>query len=106
MPGPLLHVGASVMCSHAGNASPTSPSARVNVGGQPIVMMTAPYSVAGCTWQISGVPTPCVTASWVTGATRVTSDGQPVLLMDSQAVCAPNATPLLITSAQTRVTGT
>jgi hypothetical protein len=36
----------------------------------------------------------------------VTSNGQPVLLLDSQAVCAPNGTPLTITVTQTRVTGT
>jgi hypothetical protein len=31
--------------------------------------------------------------------------GMPVLLLDSQAVCTPNGTPLLITLTQTRVTG-
>jgi hypothetical protein len=46
-----------------------------------------------------------VTAMWVTAATRVTSNGQPVLLMDSQAVCAPSGTPLLTVFTQTRVTG-
>jgi hypothetical protein len=47
-----------------------------------------------------------MTAQWVTGATRVLSNGMPVLLMDSQAVCAPNGTPLLPVVAQTRVIGT
>jgi hypothetical protein len=40
----------------------------------------------------------------MTAATRVTSNGQPVLLLDSQALCAPNGTPLLIVTTQTRVT--
>jgi hypothetical protein len=38
-------------------------------------------------------------------ATRVMSNGQPLVLMDSQAVCAPNGTPLLPVMAQTRVIG-
>ena len=37
------------MCSHAGQAQPTAPNPRVTVSGQPTVLMTAPYVVAGCT---------------------------------------------------------
>jgi uncharacterized Zn-binding protein involved in type VI secretion len=105
MPGFLLHVGATVLCSHAGQAQPTAPNPRVLVSGQPIVTMTAPYAVAGCPFNISGTPSPCVTAQWVTGATRILSNGAPALLIDSQAVCTPNGTPLMITVTQTRVTG-
>jgi uncharacterized Zn-binding protein involved in type VI secretion len=85
---------------------PTSPNPRVLVSGMPIVMQPAPYTVAGCPFNVSGAPSPCVTAQWVTAAVRVTSNGMPVLLMDSQAICAPNGTPLMILSAQTRVIGT
>jgi hypothetical protein len=42
----------------------------------------------------------------MTGATRVTSNGQPLLLQDSQAVCVPNGTPVTVAVTQTRVTGT
>ena len=48
MPGFLLHVGATVMCAHAGQAQPTAPNPRVMVGGQPVVTQTAPYTIAGC----------------------------------------------------------
>ena len=106
MPGFLLHLGATVMCAHAGQAMPTAPSPRVLVSGQPIVTQTAPYSIAGCPFNISGSPSPCVTAQWVTAATRVMSNGAPVLLLDSQAICTPNGTPLIIALTQTRVTGT
>jgi len=85
---------------------PTSPNPRVLVNGMPIVMQPAPYTVAGCPFNVSGAPSPCITAQWVTAAVRVTSNGMPVLLMDSQAICAPNGTPLMILSAQTRVIGT
>ena len=106
MPGFLLHVGATVLCAHGGQAQPTSPNPRVTVSGQPIVTQPAPYAVAGCPFTTpAGNPLPCITAQWITGATRVTSNGMPVLLMDSQAICAPNGTPVMITVTQTRVTG-
>lgn len=105
MPGFLLHVGATVLCSHAGQAQPTVPNPRVTVSGQPTVTMTAPYVVAGCTLPPTAANGPCVTAQWVTAATRITSNGQPLLLFDSQAICAPTGTPLMIVLTQTRVTG-
>lgn len=105
MPGFLLHVGATVLCSHAGQAQPTVPNPRVIVSGQPTVTMTAPYVVAGCTLPPTAANGPCVTAQWVTAATRITSNGQPLLLFDSQAICAPTGTPLMIVLTQTRVTG-
>ena len=106
MPGFLLHVGATVMCAHGGQAQPTVPNPRVTVLGQPTVTMAPPYVVAGCGFPPPlGGNGPCVTAQWITAATRVTSNAQPLLLLDSQAICAPTGTPLLITVTQTRVTG-
>ena len=106
MPGFLLHVGATVLCSHAGQAQATVPNPRVTVSGQPTVTMTAPYLVAGCTLPPPPAANgPCVTAQWITGATRITSNGQPLLLLDSQAICAPSGTPLIIAATQTRATG-
>jgi hypothetical protein len=106
MPGFLLHVGASLICSHGGQAQPTSPNPRVRVGGQPIVTQAAPYTVAGCPFNVSGGPVPCVTAQWVTAAIRVRAGGVPVLLQDSQAITAPNGVPLTVVATQVRVKGT
>ena len=106
MPGFLLHLGATVTCSHAGQAQPTVTSPRVTVSGQPIVTLGAPYTVAGCTLPPPTVANgPCVTGQFLTAATRITSLGQPVLLQDSQSICAPTGTPLLILLTQTRATG-
>lgn len=106
MPGYILHVGAQVLCSHAGQAQPTVPNPRVQVSGQPIVTMTAPYVVAGCALPPPPAANgPCVTAQWVVGATRVTAGGQPVLLQDSQAICAPTGTPLMVVFTQIRAKG-
>ena len=104
MAGFLLHVGATVTCAHAGQAQPTVPNPRVLVSGQPTVLLTAPYVVAGCTLPPPIVANgPCVTAQWVSGTTRVLSNGQPLLVQSSQAVCAPTGTPLMIVVTQTRV---
>lgn len=105
MPGFLLHQGATVMCMHAGQAQPTSPNPRVMVSSQPIVTQPAPYVVAGCPFILVLVPMPCITAQWVTAATRVMAGGMPVLLQDSQAICVPNGTPLNIIVTQVRVKG-
>ena len=106
MPGFLLHAGATVTCLHAGPAQPTAPNPRVTVMGMPTVTLAAAYTVAGCTLpaMTSGAP-PCASANWITTATRITSNGQPLLLLDSQASCVPTGTPLLILATQTRVSG-
>ena len=105
MPGYLLDAGATVLCSHGGQAAASMPSPRVKAGGQPITTATAPHTVSGCPFNASGSPMPCVTAQWTSGATRVRSLGAPVLLQDSQAVCMPNGTPVTVTVTQVRVKG-
>ena len=105
MPGYILHQGASVLCMHAGQAQPTAPNPRVKVSGQAVTTQPSPYAIAGCTFNVSGVPSPCVTAQWVTAATRVRAGGAPVLLQDSQAICAPNGTGVNILMTQVRVKG-
>jgi hypothetical protein len=102
VPGFVVHVGAVVTCVHGGQAQPAVPNPRVLVGGQPTVTLASPYVVAGCALPpVAGGP--CVTGQFLIGSTRVTSLGQPLVLIDSLAVCAPTATPLLILVAQPRV---
>ena len=48
MPAPALHLGAVVMCSHAGQATPVAPFPRVLLSGQPAVTIASPYLIAGC----------------------------------------------------------
>ena len=106
MPGFLLHLGATVMCMHAGQAQPMTPNPRVMVSGQPIVTQTTPYTIAGCPFVPPGGNGPCVTAQWIVGAVRVLASGVPVLLQDSQAVCVPTGTGLNVLVTQVRVKGT
>jgi hypothetical protein len=105
MPGFLIHVGASLLCSHGGQAQASVSNPRVTVSGQPSVTIAAPWLVAGCALPPPpGANGPCISAQFVTAATRLTSSGQPLLLFDSQAICAPTGTPLLIVASQTRAT--
>ena len=105
MPGFLVHVGATVRCSHLGQAQPTVPNPRVQVSGQPTVTIAAPWLIVGCALPPPpGANGPCVSAQFVTAATRVTSNGQPLLLFDSQAICVPTGTPLLVVASQMRAT--
>jgi len=104
MPGTAVHLGATVLCAHGGQATPLVVNPRVLVSGMPVATLTSPYIVAGCA--LTGTPSPpCVTAQWITGATRVLVAGTPVLLNLGQSVCAPSGTPLLVVTTQTRVTG-
>jgi hypothetical protein len=105
MPGFLLHMGATVLCMHGGQAQPVLPFPRVRVGGQPVVTQSTPYIVAGC--GLTGTPSPpCVTAQWVTAAVRVRAGSVPVLLQDSQSVCAASGGKLNVVVTQLRVRGT
>ncbi len=105
MPGFLLHVGATVLCAHGGQAQATAPNPRVRLSGQPIVTLSAPHMVAGCPFSTPSGPMPCVTAQWTVGAIRVRAGGTPVLLQDSQATCVPNGTLVNIVTTQMRVRG-
>jgi len=106
MPGFLVHLNAQVTCSHAGQATPMSVVPNVLVMSQPVVTQPVPYMVAGCALPPPPAANgPCVTAQWITAAVRVSSYGVPLLLQDSQSICAPSGTPLLILGTQTRVFG-
>src|SRR5262245_53567207 len=105
MPGFLLHVGATVLCAHGGQAQPVTPFPRVLVNGMPVVTMATQHVIAGCPFVPPAGNGPCVTAQWLVGAARVLAGGAPVLLQTSVALCAPTATPLNIVLTQTRVAG-
>ncbi len=105
MPAPILHLGATVLCTHAGQATPLTPFPRVLASGQPIVTIASPYAVAACALTGSGAP-PCATAQWVVGAARVLAGGAPVVTMAGSSVCVPTGTPLMPVVAQMRALAT
>jgi hypothetical protein len=105
MPAPILHLGATVLCTHAGQATPMQPFARVTLSGQPVVTLASPYAIAACGLSGTTVP-PCVTGQFVSGATRVLAGGVPVATKIGQSTCIPTGTPMQALVAQTRVVAT
>ena len=103
--GYLLVQGATVLCQHSGQAQPAVTNSRVKISGQAIADQSSPYTISACPYMTGNVSTPCITAQWTTGATRVKAGGVPVLLKDSQAICTPNGTGVNIVMTQTRVKG-
>jgi len=99
-------MGATVLCSHGGQAMPTAPSPMVLVSGMPVATITAPYAVAGCAFVPPAGNGPCVTGQWVVGTVRVLSQGQPLAIMSGVSVCVPTGTPLLPVASQVRAIAT
>ena len=104
----LLTAASTMMCPHGGTVTTTPGSTRANAGA-PILRGSDTFVIAGCTFQISGVPSPCVSVNWVSTATRVKHGGALVLNQASVGLCvagtqAPQGT-VLITGTQARVSG-
>lgn len=102
---PILHLGATVMCMHAGTATATTPFPRVTLSGQPLVQTTTPYVIAGCSLSTSSGPF-CATGQWIVGATRVLAGGLPVAVVGGTAVCIATGTGMQAVATQTRALAT
>ncbi len=102
MGAPLVQQGATVLCGHAGQASPTAPNPRVRLGGSPSVSISPPWTVAGCPLP-PNAGGPCTTATWTSGTVRVRSLGQPLVVQSGTATCVPTGVPLQVATAQVRV---
>jgi uncharacterized Zn-binding protein involved in type VI secretion len=104
MPGPVVHVGASIICTHAAPANVITSNSRVLVSGQPAATLTDQYLITGCAFTVpTGKPQPCVRIQWLTPATRVFVNGQPVILQTSSGLCLsaeqiPQGAPIVVAS--------
>lgn len=105
MPGPVMHLGATVLCAHAGAATPTAPFPRVLVAGQPVVTLATPYVIAGCGLTGTGAP-PCATGQWLVGALRVLAGGVPLAVQTGSSITTPTGSPMLPVVVQPRVVAT
>jgi uncharacterized Zn-binding protein involved in type VI secretion len=111
MPGPLVHLGATIFCPHGGPVNIIPTNTRVLVSGQPVATLGDTYLVAGCAFTIPGPkPQPCVRVQWLVPATRVFVNGQPAILQTSAGLCLsaeqiPQGPPV-VAATQPRVIGT
>jgi hypothetical protein len=109
--GELLSASATLMCPHGGTVTAVPSSTSVTLGGDPIVLATDTFTVAGCAFTLPpAVPSPCMLVQWQSPALKCTSDGTPLLTTDSVGMCmaATGAVQgtVLIQSTQTKASGT
>lgn len=102
MPAPALTLASTVLCAHAGVATPVAPFPRVLLDGQPVVTLSSPYVIAGCALTGTGAP-PCATGQMLVGAARVLAGGVPVASLVGTSVCVPTGQPMLPLAGDPRV---
>jgi hypothetical protein len=106
--GALLHLGATILCSHGAQAQAVSAATRVTLSGQPAVTFAHMMTIAGCPFTTGSNPMPCLQVQWTLPAARVTIEGSPALLSDSSGLClgaaGPQGSPQMV-AQQMRVTG-
>jgi hypothetical protein len=106
MPGFLVNSSSIVKCAHSGMALPATTFPKVLAGGQPVVLLASPFQVSACAMPPPPAGNgPCLLGKFLVGSTKVLAGGSPLLLQDSQGLCAPTGSPLLIGVTQTKVTG-
>ena len=108
MAAPILTQAETIMCPHAGTVTVIPTRLTVQIAGSPVLVMTDPGTIAGCTFQISGAPAPCVSVLWTMPAVSVTAQNAPVLLSSSICMCigGSGSVPATIIPGTMRVMGT
>ncbi len=109
--GELLSASAVLTCPHGGTVSAVPSSSKVTLGGDPIVLATDTFTIAGCAFTLPpAVPSPCVLVQWQSPAVKCASDGTPLLTTDSVGMCMAATGAVqgtaLIQSTQTKASGT
>lgn len=84
---PLLTSTSTVICPHAGQAVLTTSNTQALVAGAPVLLLTDRHVIAGCVFAPGGVPSPCLTVQWLTGATQSLIANVPALLQTSVGLC-------------------
>ncbi|CCH76128.1 conserved hypothetical protein [Nostocoides japonicum T1-X7] len=110
MPGYVLTASTSATCPHGGQVSFVPSQSRVLADGSPVLLAADLATIAGCPFNVSGAPSPCVTIQWLLPSTRVMVQGSPVLLSTSVGLCqaatqAPQG-PAQLVAYQQRVQAT
>jgi hypothetical protein len=84
----ILDNFASYMCPHGGQVTVITANTRVKAeGARYLLRVTDTFLVAGCAFNVSGVPSPCIRVMWLNQSIRVKVMGSPVLLESSIGLC-------------------
>lgn len=106
----LLTTASMLMCPHGGTVQIISANTQVMAGGEFVARSSDTFIIAGCTFNISGTPNPCVQVQWVQTVEQSQTLGDFNLNESSVGLClaatqAPQGT-VLINSTQSQVAGT
>ena len=98
------------MCPHGGQVQAVPSQSKVLLDGQPALLSSDTFTVAGCSFMMGTVPSPCMTVTWSAPATKVQINNQQPLLQTSVGLCnsaagAPQGT-VIVSGAQTKVMAT
>lgn len=109
MAAAILQFGCTMLCPHGGQVTVVPSQTQVLLGGQPALLASDVFVVAGCPFFIGPAPSPCVKVTWLGAATQVKVAGQAPLLQSSVGLCiAATGVPqgnVIITGIQTKVSG-
>jgi hypothetical protein len=105
----FLTTASVLICPHGGSVQMVPSNTNVQFGGAPAVTASDTFIIAGCSFMIGNVPSPCVSVQWVQPAMQSTVDSNPTLTEASNGLClaatqAPQG-PVQISSTQSNVSG-
>ena len=107
--GGLLTSASTLMCPHGGTVNAITSNGRASAGSSPLVRASDTFTIAGCTFQISGAPHPCVQVQWIVNDQRSQVLSDFTLSEASVGLCvAGDQTPqgtVIIANTQEQVTG-
>lgn len=107
MSTPIVTQGTVITCPHGIPATIAASGSSLLVAGTPAALMGDKGTVSGCPFTTpEPKPQPCVIAELTRAASKVTSGGTPVLLVNPSDLCKsgqiPNG-PVVWSSPQTKV---
>lgn len=109
MPGYLLNTASTIQCPHGGMALVAPSNTKVLAAGSPVLVESDIHTVAGCPFNVSSAPSPCVQITWTAGAAKVKVDGTPVLVQSSIGLCKAATGAVqgvaIVANTQTKVKG-
>lgn len=105
----LVDAGATIVCPHGGQVKVVPSATRLTLSGMSPLTVSDIATISGCSFNVSGAPSPCLTVEWLAPATRVTVEGAAPVLSSSVGLCknaasAPQGTAI-VAGFQTRVQG-
>lgn len=91
MPGYALDANTQMMCPHGGKVTVRPGESKVTVHDQAIFVLDdfkgSDPAISGCSFNISGSPSPCQHVKWMMAAQKVEISGSPVLTSTSVGLC-------------------